>query len=75
VWGRVCSLLAGDCKKALAAVKAVALKYRMTNKPAPEAPSPYVEGILQPFRYTYLISYLVITHLVIGWGLGLDLGS
>ena len=50
VWSRVCFLLAADCKKGLAAVKAVAAKYRMTNKPPPEAHSPYVEVILQPFR-------------------------
>lgn len=51
VWGRVCAMLGADCKKGLTAVRAVAAKYRMTNKPAPDAPSPYVEMILQPFRY------------------------
>jgi Domain of unknown function (DUF3510) len=51
VWGRVCSMLGGECKKGLSAVRAVAAKYRMTNKPAPDAPSPYVELILQPFKY------------------------
>jgi hypothetical protein len=40
-----------ECKKALGAVKsAVVSKYRMTNKPAPESPSAYVETILAPFR-------------------------
>jgi len=50
VWGKVCSMLAGDCKKGLSAVRAVAAKYRMTNKPAPEVQSPYVDTILLPFR-------------------------
>ena len=41
-----------DCKKGLGAVKtAVVSKYRMTNKPAPELPSAYVDSILLPLRY------------------------
>ena len=32
------------------AVRAIANKYRMTNKPPPEAPSPYVEGVLAPLK-------------------------
>lgn len=51
VWGKVCSMLAGNCKKGLSAVRAVAAKYRMTNKPAPEVQSPYVDTILLPFRF------------------------
>ena len=51
VWGRICVMLGAECKKGLTAVRAVAAKYRMTNKPAPDAPSPYVETVLLPFRY------------------------
>ena len=51
VWERVCALMAGDCKKGLLAVRAIAAKYRMTNKPPPDAPSPYVDAVLQPLRH------------------------
>jgi hypothetical protein len=50
VWERVCALMASDCKKGLTAVRAIAAKYRMTNKPPPDAPSPYVDAVLQPLR-------------------------
>jgi len=51
VWARITTLLVTDCKKSLGAVKtAVVSKYRMTNKPAPETPSAYVESILAPLR-------------------------
>lgn len=50
----------GDCKKGLSAVRAVAAKYRMTNKPAPEVPSPYVDTILLPFRYKSICTYVYI---------------
>ena len=50
VWDRVSTMLSGDCKKGLTAVRAIAAKYRMTNKPPPDAPSPYVETILQPLK-------------------------
>lgn len=50
VWNKVCSLLSTECKKSLAAVKAIAGKYRMTNKPPPDSASPYVENIVLPLR-------------------------
>ena len=51
VWARVSALLGGECRKALGAVKtAVVSKYRMTNKPAPDSASAYVEVILQPLK-------------------------
>jgi len=50
VWNKVCSLLSSECKKSLVAVKAIAGKYRMTNKPPPEIASPYVENIVLPLR-------------------------
>lgn len=51
VWGKVTSLLGAECRKALGAVKtAVVSKYRMTNKPAPDGASAYVDNILQPLK-------------------------
>eukprot|EP01041_Mallomonas_annulata_P005055 gene5055-10123_t len=54
LWGRVYHLLEGECKQTLQAVRAIAGKYRMTNKPPPETQSPYVTVILQPIRTTRL---------------------
>lgn len=39
-----------ECMKSLSNVKAIAGKYRMTNKPAPTDPSPYVALIFAPFK-------------------------
>lgn len=39
-----------ECVKSLSNVKAIAGKYRMTNKPAPTDPSPYVALIFAPFK-------------------------
>jgi len=50
VWSKVTQLLVAECKRALTAVKAVAGKYRMTNKPPPDSASPYVTNILAPLR-------------------------
>ncbi|KAJ1437160.1 hypothetical protein B484DRAFT_445351 [Ochromonadaceae sp. CCMP2298] len=50
VWNKATLMLGAECKRVLAAVKAVAGKYRMTNKPAPETASAYVAGILTPLR-------------------------
>lgn len=50
VWNKVCSLLSTECKKSLVSVKAIAGKYRMTNKPPPDSASPYVENIVLPLR-------------------------
>lgn len=47
---RVSSLLCNDCRRAVTAIKAIAGKYRMTNKPAPETSSSYVETVLQPLK-------------------------
>jgi hypothetical protein len=49
IWSRILQLVVQDCKRPLAtAVKAIAGKYRMTNKPAPTTASPYVSTILEP---------------------------
>lgn len=57
VWERAAILLTTDCRKSLlSAVKAIAGRYRMTNKPPPDSASPYVESTLQPlgeFSETY----------------------
>lgn len=51
VWKRIVTLTAQDCKRPLStAVKAIAGKYRMTNKPAPTSASPYVGTILEPLE-------------------------
>jgi len=50
LWGKVYQLLEADCRQILQAVRAVAGKFRMTNKPPPETASPYVITILQPIR-------------------------
>lgn len=55
LWSRVSNLLGNECKRNLTSVKAIAGKYRMTNKPQPDSASPYVEIILQPYRYIILI--------------------
>ena len=51
VWSETCRLLAIECKENSLGIKGVASKYRMTNKPAPSGPSPYVETIFKPLRY------------------------
>lgn len=50
VWAETCKLLLGECRELLLGVKAVASRFRMTNKPPPTAPSSYVENILKPIR-------------------------
>jgi hypothetical protein len=51
VWTKLCGVIVQDCVRGLASVKSVAAKFRMTNKPAPDMPSAYVETTLQPFKY------------------------
>lgn len=50
IWTKTSSIIGNECKKNLGGVRVIAGKYRMTNKPPPDAPSPYVETILQPLR-------------------------
>ena len=58
VLGRLQSMLAYECKSLLSSgganvagpVRAIASRYRMTNKPSPEAPSAYVETVLRPLK-------------------------
>jgi hypothetical protein len=52
-WTETCRMLSVDCKENLLGVKGVASKYRMTSKPPPTTPSPYVETILMPIRYAF----------------------
>lgn len=42
--------LTSQCSKPLSAVKGVAATYRMTNRPPPSQPSPFVASILRPLR-------------------------
>ena len=59
VWSRISSMICSECKTALQAVKGVAGKYRLTNKPPPETPSPFVGTILTPLRYVYKTPYFM----------------
>jgi hypothetical protein len=57
LWGRNSQLLAGECKRILiSSVKAIAGKFRLTNKPPPDAPSAYVETVYQSFRFIFIYS-------------------
>jgi hypothetical protein len=50
-WNEVIvDILANDCSKPLTAVKGVAATYRMTNRPPPTMPSPFVGTILRPLK-------------------------
>lgn len=49
-WEETCRTLTAECKENLQSVKAVASKFRMTNKPPPTAPSAYVETVLAPLK-------------------------
>lgn len=50
VFNKISSQLSSECRISLQAVKSIAGKYRMTNKPAPETASNYVKSILSPVR-------------------------
>lgn len=50
IWQKICSYISSECKRGLSNVKAIAGRYRMTNKPPPEAASSYVTGILAPYK-------------------------
>ena len=49
-WERVAAAVANLCCAELAAVRGVTAVYRMTNKPPPVSPSPFVAGLLQPLQ-------------------------
>jgi len=46
----IVDILTNDCSKPLSAVKGVAATYRMTNRPPPTNPSPFVGTILRPLK-------------------------
>jgi len=50
LWARIAGIIAAECKSGLKAVKSVAGKFRMTNKPAPDTPSGFVVTILKPLK-------------------------
>ena len=51
VWDEtIVRILTMKCSAPLSAVKGVAATYRMTNRPAPTRPSPYVSTILKPLK-------------------------
>lgn len=50
-WGDVIvSIFTAKCSGPLSAVRGVAATYRMTNRPAPTQPSPFVATILRPLK-------------------------
>jgi hypothetical protein len=61
VWGKLNTQLCSECKSTLQVVKAVAGKYRMTNKPPPDAASSYVKTILQPIK-TFLANHSLMSE-------------
>ncbi|CAN0365797.1 unnamed protein product, partial [Hapterophycus canaliculatus] len=44
------SQVAAQCTTILQAVKGITATYRMTNKPAPQRPSPFVPNVLRALR-------------------------
>jgi hypothetical protein len=69
--------IAAECKALLSAgganvagpIRAIASRYRMTNKPAPDTPSPYVETVLRPLK-TFLKKHSAMLDLVLTAGDG-----
>lgn len=58
VWLKMSQLVAAECKKGLvSAVKGIAGKFRMTNKPPPDSASTFIEPIFNPLRYRNLQCY------------------
>lgn len=49
-WAHIASLISADCIASLTALKTIAGKYRMTNKPPPDTHSSFVPDILKPLR-------------------------
>jgi len=47
-WERVVKEVAAACEREVGAVRGVTAAYRMTNKPSPTGPSPFVPALLQP---------------------------
>ncbi len=51
IWNEIiANILTTKCSTPLAAVKGVAATYRMTNRPPPSQPSPFVATILSPLK-------------------------
>lgn len=65
---KIADIITMDCKSGLKAVKSIAGKFRMTNKPPPESPSSYVASILKPLK-KYLENYkeLVDADNLVAW--------
>jgi hypothetical protein len=47
-WEKVAAEVATRCEREVGAVRGVTASYRMTNKPAPTGPSPFVPSLLAP---------------------------
>ena len=70
MWQQALSVLSSDCRAALTAVKSIAARFRMTNKPPPDSASPYVQTILQPLgRFMEQYSVLAPPEVGQNWAL------
>ncbi|CAM9593693.1 unnamed protein product [Ectocarpus fasciculatus] len=50
LWEKATSQVAAQCNTILQAVKGITATYRMTNKPPPQRPSPFVPNVLRALR-------------------------
>lgn len=68
-WNEVIvDILTNDCSKPLSAVKGVAATYRMTNRPPPTMPSPFVGTILRPLKdFDSNIKNRTPSHVGLAW--------
>ena len=68
-WNEVIvDILTSECSKPLSAVKGVAATYRMTNRPPPTLPSPFVGTILRPLKdFDNNIKERSPSHIDIAW--------
>mmetsp|Transcript_48026 Transcript_48026/g.109063 ORF Transcript_48026/g.109063 Transcript_48026/m.109063 type:complete len:398 (+) Transcript_48026:1158-2351(+) len=55
-WGQIVAAVASRCIKELQQVRGVTASFRMTNKPAPTQPSPFLPSLLKPLK-TFLAAH------------------
>lgn len=64
----IVDILTNDCSKPLSAVKGVAATYRMTNRPPPTNPSPFVGTILRPLKdFDSNVANRIPSHIGVLW--------
>jgi len=69
IWNEIIvSIMTNKCTAPLSAVKGVAATYRMTNRPPPTQPSPFVNTIIRPLKeFDASFSNRTPSHLGILW--------